>query len=531
MSGQRMTIQSRGRRVLAVIGIIASASLAHGQGLLHRWDGTRYDGDFGAAIAGAGDVDDDGFPDTIVGDERPSPGSAVVFSGRDGSAIASFASGIASDSFGYSVDCAGDVDQDGFVDLIVGAESHREGNDLPGRAYVYSGADSSLLHQVQGGNISHLGRAVSGAGDSDADGFDDLLVGASGAAFVFSGRTGSELFELGSPGSGDGFGQYLDLAGDVNDDGSEDWIVSAFRDDTAGNRSGSVRVFSGLDGSLVHTIHGNAPGAELRFVSRVGDVDGDGRADLLTGQDDLALVHSGLDASIIHSIPRTGTWIPVAGVGDIDGDGRPEFMASSSVGSNSGVVDVFSGLDGSQLFSLTGEEPFYTLGETLGSVGDVNGDGAADLLVADRNAWNDASPSGSVFLFSGTCGTVRSYGTGCAGSGGFAPTLSVSSCASPGTGITIDIRDGWGSGMAWLIAGPSPTSLPLAGGCTLLVFPFAAVYPLPMSGTGPGNGSISISTVLPITMGLGTAYLQAVVTDAPHWRGFSLTNGISVEFR
>lgn len=183
------------------------------------------------------------------------------------------------------------------------------------------------------------------------------------------------------------------------------------------------------------------------------------------------------------------------------------------------------------MFERSGEPGLYHLGTSLGDVGDVNGDGVAELLAGDPESIFNGLQTGSAFVFSGICGEIASYGSGCGGSGGHVPSLSITSCATPGAPITFDIQNGWGGGIAWLIAGPSPSSIPTTGGCTLLVFPFGALYPLPMSGSGPGGGSITLTTVLPISMGLGTAYLQAVVDDPGHSRGFSMTNGVRMELR
>jgi hypothetical protein len=103
---------------------------------------------FGWSVAGAGDVNGDGFDDYIVGAQSASPGgladagSAYVYSGKDGSLLYQKDGLAAGDKFGTSVGMAGDVNGDGKVDFIVGAP---DANSNAGAAYVYSGADGSLL--------------------------------------------------------------------------------------------------------------------------------------------------------------------------------------------------------------------------------------------------------------------------------------------------------------------------------------------------------------------------------------------------
>ena len=249
-------------------------------------------------VAGAGDVDGDGHADLIVGDTGaadfgPNTGRAVVYSGLTGAVLHTLSGSAARDSFGSAVASAGDVDLDGRPDVIVGAPQNSS-TPGPGYARVFSGLTGGMLLQFDGDAAGDsFGYSVDGAGHVNGDARADLIVGAwrdgnlapgGGMARVFSGATGGVLHQFDGASQDEWLGISVAGAGDVNGDGRDDVIVGAPGDDTAASSAGSVRVYSGLNGSLLHEFFGDGEWHQLGgAVDGAGDMDGDGRPDLVAG--------------------------------------------------------------------------------------------------------------------------------------------------------------------------------------------------------------------------------------------------------
>ncbi len=426
------------------------ATTAGAQSVLHVMHGeTDYD-NLGQSVAGAGDVNGDGFADFIVGvhlddNNGNSSGSARVMSGRTGSLIWIFNGDSVGDQFGWSVDGAGDANGDGHADLIVGARNDDPNGSNSGMARVFSGQDNSILYSFAGDSGGDtFGWSVAGAGDVDADGFSDLIVGAngddnngskSGSARVLSGLTGSVLYTFSGDSAGDEFGYSVDGLGDVNGDGFGDVVAGAPDDDNLLSNSGSIRVHSGFDGSVLYMIDGDVPtqtkGDQFGFaVAGTGDVNGDGVPDLVVGApyDDnngdasgSAWVLSGVNgaALFVFDGDSSGDHFgrAVGGAGDVDGDGLADFVVGAKYdsigGLNNGSARVISAL-GSELFTLTGPTDFDNLGHSVSGAGDTNGDGFDDVIVAAHLAGETGTNTGSAWVHSGA-GHVATSGWGCNG--------------------------------------------------------------------------------------------------------------------
>ncbi len=203
---------------------------------------------------------------------------------------------------------------------------------------------------------------------------------------------------------GDYFGWVLGNVGDIDGDGVDEVLVPAIAQD---GFAGQVTLYSGSDGQILNVVDG-APGAALGYaVGAAGDVDGDNIPDYTMGGGQV-LVFSGADHQLIHDLSSvTGFSDGVAGIGDVDGDGYADVAvgAQSDVtgGSGAGRLFVFSGADASQLWTLEGQ-PGDALGSAVGTLGDVNHDGVPDLVVGASGAGTFGG--GEAYVLSGDDGAL-----------------------------------------------------------------------------------------------------------------------------
>jgi parallel beta-helix repeat protein len=201
---------------------------------------------FGWAVSSAGDVNDDGFDDVIVGARNSGgTGKAYIFFGNasmDTTPDVNLIGEASGDWFGYTVSSAGDVNCDGYSDVIVGARHNDAGGEDAGRAYIYHGGtfmDSTPDVTLTGeASSDQFGISVSAAGDVNKDEFDDVIVGAhkaggNGSAYIYCGAplmdNISDVNLIGEA-SYTKFGYSVSNAGDVNDNSYMDVIVGAIGD-------------------------------------------------------------------------------------------------------------------------------------------------------------------------------------------------------------------------------------------------------------------------------------------------------------
>jgi hypothetical protein len=270
-----------------------------------------------AVIAMAGDLNDDGTPEVLVGrpdetvDGMDAAGRTYVYSGADGDTLRALSSPNAQTDgeFGASVASETDINGDGVPDLIVGApeeDRDEDGTDGDGRAYLFDGASGDVLQtlnsQYDGDfGVGNFGAAVAPLADINADGTPDLIVGAStedviqedpvhifgaaGRVHLISGTDGTILKTLTAPPS-TALGRAVAPIGDVNYDGIPDVIAGAPGTDLSTNQGGPVHVFSGAEGTELDSLASQSPGESTRFgreIADAGDADGDGVSDIIVG--------------------------------------------------------------------------------------------------------------------------------------------------------------------------------------------------------------------------------------------------------
>ncbi len=381
----------------------ASGTVEYSSAQVFLW-GTEQDEEVGYSVSGIGDTTGDGYDDFIVGVPwdstfATSSGAAYVVAGPVDSDDELSTSGVAilgttsSEEVGYSVAGAGDVDNDGYDDIIVGA--YGRSSDA-GAAYLAYGPYTSI-HYSTSMDITMAGEAsgdqagcsVAGAGDVDSDGYADIIVGAEDESSAFS-ESGAAYLMYGPVTSSWGLG-YADAkftgetawdnagyavagGGDIDNDGDDDLLVSARWEDSGGSAAGACYVItaagtgtvslSTAQAKLIGDAENQLVGSAVTFA---GDLDGDGYDDLAVGAEGDASLGSNTGAVFVVLGPLTGTigladqayatiqgdtvgdklGYALAGGRDMDGDGTSDIVAGApyedSNGTSSGAVYLFSG--------------------------------------------------------------------------------------------------------------------------------------------------------------------------------------------
>jgi len=396
----------------------------------------------GFSAAGIGDVDQDGTPDFIIGAPNgclgipgfAKAGFACVYSGRTGALIYRVTVGGSVGGFGFAVGGNGDLSGDGIPDFIVGAPG-MTGDGLPGSGsvFVYSGATGTLRYALDGAPNYLFGSSIAVVGDIDGDARADFAISAPGATdaaplgpgsvFVYSGATGQVLFRIDGPASSEVFGGSIAAIGDVDGDGKADVLVGAVSTgcDNTFPLNGSAYVVSGATSAIIRHITAADPCSGFGFsVAGAGDVDGDGVPDILVGAPNSFFSGSANAGAVLLYSGATGTLVrrsdglfssflgtSVAGGGDVDGDGIRDILAGAPqdifVGGPlfSGSAFLYSGASGSILSAVGGNDRYAYLGQALGNLGDVNGDGRSDYVVGAPGAieYQGTRLFGGAFVF------------------------------------------------------------------------------------------------------------------------------------
>jgi len=188
------------------------------------------------------------------------------------------------DQYGWIARNIGDVDGDGINDVTTSAPTWGPGGSSAGKIYVYSGAGGELLWTAEGEAGDQFGIGIEAAGDVNGDGVPDVAAGAPGGNYAqaHDGRTGAVLFRFDGPEEGEALGTKVADVGDVNGDGHADILAGAPANSEAGTGAGAVYILSGRDGSVLHRWLGEGPNAALGSAG-AGRVSPDGSILLVMG--------------------------------------------------------------------------------------------------------------------------------------------------------------------------------------------------------------------------------------------------------
>jgi hypothetical protein len=387
---------------------------------------------FGYSVSGAGDANNDGYDDVIVGASRYSllTGSAYVYFGgssMDNTVDVTITGEATNNYFGGSVSGAGDVNSDGYDDVIVGACYY---NNWTGRAYVYYGGssmDNTADVTMTGGAYYLFGSSVSGAGDVNSDGYDDVIVGAcyynnwTGRAYVYYGGSSMDnSVDVTMAESGDYFGCSVSGAGDVNGDGYDDVIVGAYRYIADNGRAYVFFGGSSMNNTADVTMTGEATNNYFGCsVSGAGDVNSDGYDDVIVGAwyyNDWTgrayVYYGGSSMDNTSDVTMTGEsaggyfGYSVSGAGDVNNDGYDDVIVGAYHSFYFGQAYVYYGgssMDNTADVTMMGEAPAAHLkfGSSVSGAGDVNGDGYDDVIVGDDWYSSSTGHTGRAYVYYG----------------------------------------------------------------------------------------------------------------------------------
>jgi hypothetical protein len=331
--------------------------------LLWSADGKPGD-ELGSGVEGIGDTDGDGVPDVAA--SGPSGlGVAYIYSGRDGRILQSFKSTRTDELFGNHISAAGDVNGDGYADLIIGAPGKDGESTNAGHAYVHSGKDGKLLVVLSGERLGDaFGSTVAGFSNGKEH---YLVVGAPragpdhrGRVYIYGDYAGHPKFVINADATGNALGaMFVSVMGNTGG-GAHNIFVSDWTNAAKGPSTGRIYVHDGGTGEHLLTLTGETAGDGFgTSKSTAGDVDGDGIEDLVIG-----------------------AW------------------QYGEVAVSAGRAYLYSGRDGHLLKTFTCRTPGDTFGFDAVGLGDVDGDGTADLLIT--SGWSGVSGhhSGRVFIIS-----------------------------------------------------------------------------------------------------------------------------------
>ncbi|PKK82543.1 MAG: hypothetical protein CVT49_13075 [candidate division Zixibacteria bacterium HGW-Zixibacteria-1] len=316
---------------------------------------------FGYTVAASGDVNNDGYNDIAAAEIDSS--RVYVFSGQTKQLLYEFYGEPGVKHFGYNLLISCDINNDNFDDIIISDHQYGIGLNKIGRICFYSGADGSLIRTITGEGLTQsLGIGLAPAGDIDRDGYIDIIAGSFGrSAYIFSGQTGALIMTVTVPGAGSLYPLFIDGNGHFNDDEYPDFIIGDPGNVMVEENVGHLYFYSGQTGEIIYSIaEGEDKFDTFGFnAAIVGDVDGDGFDDAAAiGQisnSPKTYVYSGATGESIYQLSNENG--SIGGAGDIDRDGFADIRT---------LDKIYSGQSGNLIYDAGSTS--YFLGADIGDI-------------------------------------------------------------------------------------------------------------------------------------------------------------------